>query len=209
MKITVFGANGRVGSLVVEDLLKQGHEVIAFVHGSNTFENNVDLTVIQGDIYSYEDVKKALVGSSCVISALGSWGTPKKDILSEGMKNVIPAMNELGIKKIVSLTGAGCSVFGVKPTMYEKISRIPLVILAPKIVKDAESHIKQLHQSKLDWTVLRSPVMNNRGNAMSYKLADKLPMPWATINRNSVAKALIELLDNKKFINKSPYIKRS
>jgi putative NADH-flavin reductase len=112
MKITVFGANGNVGRLVVENALHQGHEVIAFIHGDNPFKASDKLSVIKGDIYNQKDVEKALNGSQAVISTLGSWGTPNKNILSAGMKNIIPKMQDAGINRIISLTGAGCNPNG-------------------------------------------------------------------------------------------------
>lgn len=203
MNITVFGANGRVGRLVVAEALDSGHKVTAFVHGINPFEENLNLTIIQGDIYSFNDVKNALMGNECVISTLGSWGTPNKDILSKGMSNIVPAMKELGINRIISLTGAGCRAYGFEASLLEKLSRVPLVVIAPKIVKDAEKHIKILYESNLDWTVLRSPVMNNKGDKMSYKIVNTCPMLWATINRESVSLALLDLVESENY-NKLP-----
>jgi putative NADH-flavin reductase len=208
MQITVFGANGRVGKLVVAEALKKGHKVTAFVYGDNPFKENLNLKIIHGDIYNFKDVKDSLVGSDSVISALGSWGTPKKDILSAGMNNIVAAMKELKINRIVSLTGAGCREYQANTSLLEKLSRIPLILLAPKIVKDAESHIKILYESNLDWTVVRSPVMNNWGNPNNYKLEKSCPMPWSTINRQSVALSLIELVLKNKSEIRCPYIRR-
>ena len=209
MNITVFGANGRVGSLVVAEALKKGHKVTAFVHGNSLFEDNPILSIVKGDVYNLDDVKNALSGSDCVISTLGSWGTPKKDILSMGMSNIVPAMKELGIKRIVSLTGAGCRAYKAETSMVEKLSRIPLVLLAPKILKDAEKHMKILNESNLDWTVLRSPVMNSSGDKMAYNIVNKYPVPWATINRESVSLALLKLVESDDY-NKLPlFIQRA
>jgi putative NADH-flavin reductase len=209
MQITIFGANGRVGSLVVTEALKLGYSVTAFVYGSNSFEDDKNLKVVQGNIYNLEDVKTALQGSDCVISTLGSWGTPKKDILTEGMKNIIPAMQKLGINKIISLTGAGCNPIGVKLSFIDKLNRLPLRLVAPKVLNDAEDHMQQLYESGLDWTILKSPVMNRRGNPNNYKLEKSCPMPWVTINRESVAKAIVEIVGNDNFVKQSPYIKRA
>ncbi|HPQ82616.1 MAG TPA: NAD(P)H-binding protein, partial [Candidatus Saccharimonas sp.] len=60
MNITVFGATGHVGSLVVEKLLAGGHNVSAFTHGTHHFEDNTRLRIIPGDIHKSEDVEKAL-----------------------------------------------------------------------------------------------------------------------------------------------------
>lgn len=46
MNITVFGATGHVGSLVVEKLLAGGHNVSAFTHGTHHFADNTRLRII-------------------------------------------------------------------------------------------------------------------------------------------------------------------
>lgn len=207
MQITVFGANGKVGSHVVRGLLDRGYTVVAFIHGSHQFSENPNLKIVQGDIYSADDVKRALVGSEVVVSALGSWGTPKKDILTEGMKNIIPAMQDANITRIVSLTGADARVKGDQLSVIHRISRSLLGFVAPKVLHDGEEHIRLLQESALQWTVLRSPVMNERGTPM-YKLSNSRPMPWTTIHRRAVAEALINQINATSELQKCPYLSR-
>ena len=78
MQITIFGANGKVGSLVVEMALQKGLHVVAFSHGKSLFTPSDNLRIVQGDVYNAADVSSALSGSDVVVSTLGSWGTPKK-----------------------------------------------------------------------------------------------------------------------------------
>lgn len=205
MKITVFGANGRVGRLVVEEALELGYQVVAFIHGSNPFDENSSLTIVQGDIYNAEDVKKALQNSLVAISTLGSWGTAKKDILSEGMKNIIPAMQELGINRIITLTGAEARANGDKLSIVHRLMHTFVTVMAVKVLKDSETHIQLLEKSNLDWTILRSPIMKENSSS-KYQLSDKRPLPWQTINRDSVVKAIINQIKSKKFLRKSPFI---
>ncbi len=208
MRITVFGANGRVGSLVVGQCLDTGHYVTAFVHGSSTFPKHKNLQVVQGNIYHPADVAKAIDGSEVVISALGSWGTPKKDVLTVGMRHVIPAMQARGITRIISLTGADALATGDSISLLTKLSRPALLLLAKKILIDGEQHIKLLEQSRLAWTVIRSPVMTERGDPNKFRLSHTRPFPWHTINRHSVAQAMVTQLDSDGFLQKAPFIKR-
>ncbi len=206
MQITVFGANGRVGRLVVADALKRNLSVNAFIHGDNPFTPNDKLQIFQGDIYNGKDVASSLVGSDAVISTLGSWGTPNKDILSAGMRNIIPAMQSVGIDRIISLTGSGCESSSDSFSFTQFFSRLPLMLVAPKILKDAEEHIKLLENTDLIWTIIRSPVMSDKGNEKKFRLTTKCPLPWAKINRKSVAIAMLDSLENAKHTNQAPFI---
>lgn len=86
-----------------------------------------------------------------------------------------------------------------------------LLALSPakKILEDGEKHIKLLEKSDLNWTVLRSPIMNDKGNAKEYLLTGIRPMPWKTINRYSVAIAMIEILKSGEYSKQAPYIVRN
>ncbi len=209
MVVTVFGASGKVGRLVVEKLLSGGHEVIAFTHSSSLTEA-ANLKIVQGDIHNEQDVKKAIGGSDLVISALGSWGTKEKNIVSSGMSNIIEAMNESKIKRLISLTGSDAETSDDQVTFTSRLMH-KLISLSParKILSDGEKHIKLLESSPLDWTVLRSPVMNNRGKPNHYRVSMSKPRIHDTINRQSVAQAMIDLIDNKQYYRKAPYITRS
>jgi putative NADH-flavin reductase len=212
MRITIFGAGGQVGRLCVEQALTSGCQVVAFAHSEPNFDSNPYLKVLRGDVHNKEDVYKALEGSDLVLSALGSWGTPNKDILASAMRNIIPAMSANRITRIISLTGSAARVKGepgglMRNMSHSILSNMPIKG-ANKVIEDAEDHIRLLHLSGLDWTVIRAPVMNNRGDPDKYIIGPSRPKPWGTINRLSVALSMIELAKNNKEIGRCPYINR-
>lgn len=208
MQITVFGASGKVGRMVVAEALSRGHKVVGFVHSDPNLPGNKRFRVVQGDIYDAGAVAEAIEGSGAVISALGSWGTPRKNVLKSAMPNIIPAMQEHGVKRIISLTGHGANAPGDKFEPLHIISRWVLVILAPKILHDGETHIEQLAASDLDWTVIRSSLMEEHGDPHKFSLTMKRPLPLAVIHRKAVASCLVDLAETTKFNKQSPFILR-
>jgi len=208
MQITLFGASGKVGSLVLAGALEKGYRVVAFTHSKNLEINHPNLVTVQGDIYNNQSVTEAIKGSDVVISTLGSWGTPKKDILSSAMANIVPAMESMGIKRVISLTGAAAKTSTDKFRLIDNLNRSLLKLVSSKVLKDGEIHINLLEKSQLDWTIVRSPVMNNSGNPSKYKLIIKSSLPWQTINRKSVADAMIKLIDDQNFLKTAPFIVR-
>lgn len=209
MQITVFGASGKVGSLVVEEALRRGYTVVAFVHSHDLFSPSGKLIVIKGDIYDSADVAGALKGSDAVISCLGSWGTSKRNVLTAGMQAIVPVMVEQKIKRIVTLTGSGA----VDPNMLPSSSHKALMrLLAPfpagKVFGDGEKHMRLLAESDLDWTTIRSPIMNNFGKS-TYQLGSKPQGPLATINRKAVATCMLDQLEIKENIHSAPIIRRA
>jgi putative NADH-flavin reductase len=205
MQITVFGANGKVGQLVVERLLADGHSVVAFVHQQSAFEPSEQLKIIKSDVHNAAFVEAALRGSGAVVSALGSWHTPTKDILSSAMNNIIPAMQKQGVRRIVSLTGSAAWAPGDNITFSNKMQHRLFSLGAKAILRDAEKHLEALHASKLDWTVLRSPVMRDKPDP-GYELNGDLPGIFETIPRESVARALVDQLTDARFLQLAPHI---
>jgi putative NADH-flavin reductase len=208
MNIVVFGANGKVGSLVVAKAIDVSHKVVAFVYGAHNLTVHQNLRIVQGDIYDARSVEDAIMDSDVVISALGSWHTPQKNILTKGMQNIIPAMQKHSIKRIISLTGHDARWDKDTLSVIHRLSHLLLAVISPKILYDGEKHIELLDQSGLDWTVLRSPVMNQLGKQY-YRLTTKRPMPWLTINRSCVAQALVDQCKSKTYIKSAPYLTRS
>lgn len=206
MTVTVFGASGRVGQLIVRRLLEQGESVVAFVHSKNTLQHHPNLSVVQGDIHSLDDVSRALKSSDAVMSALGSWGTESKDIVSSGMRTILPAMEKANIERIVSLTGTEAWLDNEDHTIMQKVSHLVFTRIASAIIKDGEAHMRLLVDSQANWTVLRSPAMTSTGNSGNYVVSLRAPKPWATAHREDVAAAMIEQLSDQTYIHKAPFI---
>jgi putative NADH-flavin reductase len=206
MQVTVFGASGRVGRQVVLLALEQEHTVRAFVHSHDPFKSQPGLTVIKGNVRDEKAVVAAINGSQAVIVALGSWGTKSKNVVSSGTRLIIPAMRSQGLKRIVTLTGSGARWSGDKPGFWGSIGRLFLKILAPKILRDGEEHLRLLEASNLVWTSVRSPAMSN-GKFTGYKLSLQSPPLWARISRQAVAHSLIDLADNGEYPRQAPFLR--
>ncbi len=207
MQITVFGASGKVGRRVVRLALQDGCTVVAFVHRHSRLPEHPKLRVVQGDVRNPGDVEKALKGSRAVISCLGSWGRGPKDVLTAGMSVIIPEMESLKIKRIVSLTGADALLPDQNPEGVHALTHGLMQALAGKILFDGERHLRMLAESSLAWTVLRAPRMNNFG-AQTRRLTLYPLSPLASIRRQQVAESLLEQLKRTKTIGKAPYISR-
>ena len=205
-QITVFGASGQIGRRVVALLLERGYKVVAAVHGHNPLPAHEYLTVMTVDIYDTASVERALHGSDVVMSALGSWGTKRKDILTVGVQHIIPSMEKLQIGRIISLTGADARAAGDKMGIIHRLTHLALSIVAPKILKDGERHIDMLQSSSLEWTIVRSPIMSSANNVGYGVLSLHRPLPWQRISRQYVAEAMVRSVEDDEWVRQAPYI---
>ena len=69
--ITIIGATGNTGLCLVKQALDAGHIVKALVRNPEKLTTNENLSVTQGNVTNYNDVKASLEGSTDVLVSLG------------------------------------------------------------------------------------------------------------------------------------------
>ena len=207
MQVTVYGASGKVGRLVVAELLADQHTVVAFVHQRNPFVGQTGVSVVSGSVDEPAAVALAAAGSQVLISTLGSWGTTTKTVVSTGTQAIIAAAQKHHIRRVITLTGASAFCSADTPTTSDRLTHQLLNLLAPKILRDGEQHLQLLEASALDWTALRSPAMLGFGPA-KYQLVAKLPSLLATIPRRAVVQAIIDQVRSTDSYKQAPVIRR-
>lgn len=107
MKITIFGATGNIGKLLVKQAIDEGHEVVAYVRDSSKIANYKyqNLSVVEGQLNEYKKIESAIEGADAVMSMLGPAMTGKVVgmPISEGTQNIVNAMEKLGVKRLIAI----------------------------------------------------------------------------------------------------------
>ncbi|WP_079505049.1 NAD(P)-dependent oxidoreductase [Mesobacillus jeotgali] len=151
MNILVLGATGRVGSQIVTYALQDRHHVIVLVRSPEKIQmDNENLTIITGNVLNKEDIVRAMYGIDIVISALNTDGTTT---LSGSMPLIIEAMENEGIKRIITIGTAGILQSKTTPNSLRYQSSES----KQKSTRAAKEHHKvydMLKQSTLDWTIV-------------------------------------------------------
>ncbi|MGW7427779.1 NAD(P)-dependent oxidoreductase [Streptomyces sp. NPDC054813] len=76
-KIALFGANGTIGSRVLDEALRRGHQVTAVVRDpAKLTKSDPDLIVVTGDVLDPESVAEVARGQDAVVSAVGGGDGP-------------------------------------------------------------------------------------------------------------------------------------
>ena len=101
MKLVVFGSTGGIGSKVVEQALAAGHEVTAVARQPSAITiRHERLKVIAGDVLDERSVRGPIVGQDVVVSALGARDLKPTSIYSEGVANIMQAMQAAQVRRI-------------------------------------------------------------------------------------------------------------
>jgi putative NADH-flavin reductase len=163
MRITVFGANGGTGRLLVAQAANAGHEVTAVTRHPDAFPLRHDnLTVFAGDVTNVDDAHAAIRGSDVVLSTLGlPYGRKPISIYSVGTANIVTAMNAAGIRRlaVVSSSATDPAVRHLDSGggfFFEKVLK-PVIgkTLGKTLYDDMLRMEKLVRASDLDWTIVR------------------------------------------------------
>ncbi len=207
MKICIFGADGRTGVEVVKYAKSQGVEVVALVYSdaSNSyFPSGVEVKI--GNILDYSSVYEAVRGADVVISVVGHIKGSDPLVQTKGMINIVKAMEALQVRRLLSLTGTGARVKNDTPSVVDRVLNMLVRLIDPDRIQDGIEHVHVIQSSNLDWTVVRVLKLNkNESEIDKYTLTDGGGAELGT-SRKKVARVLVDLIHDKKYIGKLPVI---
>ena len=120
MKIAIIGANGKSGSNLVQEALKQGYDVTGFAR--NKEYKNGDVKVVYKDVFELS--KADLVGFDAVISAFAAWTPETFGLHKKVAKHLADALS--GTKtRLLAIGGAGTLYVDDKQTMVMDTPSFP------------------------------------------------------------------------------------
>ncbi|KAJ9578777.1 hypothetical protein L9F63_004985 [Diploptera punctata] len=191
-RILIFGATGSVGLHVTELALKKGFQVRVLVRDINTLPENLrdKVHVIQGDVTKLSDVQKAVEGQDAVVVVLGT----RTDLgpttaMSDGMKNIVSAMEEKGLEHVSVCISA---------FLFYEPEKVPARF--KDVTDDHRRMLDVLKASKgLKWVAILPPHFTDEPSSKYTVSHDS--MPGRVIARCDLANFLLESLSTPEHYN--------
>jgi len=201
-KIIIFGASGRVGQRLVEYALAENYLVSAFVRKESRINiTNEKLRIVNGDVFHVKEVEKAVEGQDIVLSALSGRSTkPDYSVLSVGMKNIIAGMEKFGVRRILSVAGAGV----LEDKEYGLRRNRPNYPEIFKLVSAENWKVYEfLQTTQIDWTMVCAPEMPNETRTGIYRTATEyLPDGGRRISVEDVADFMLKNIKTETIFRK-------
>ncbi len=205
MKLALIGANGKIGSRILEEALYRGHLVRGIARNPDLTIMKKGLTWIKADALNPDALSDAIGGCDALISAFGiDWHRPETYYLfNDVAKSIILASKKAGVNRIINVGGAGS---------LEVAPGIQLVD-TPSFPENwragANEQRKSLEifrgETELDWTFF-SPAIIIEPGPRTGKFRIGKDSPVFDENGNSIisyddyAAALIDELEKPRFI---------
>lgn len=198
MKLTVFGASGAIGGLVVRQALDAGHKVTAVVRAASTFDlDRPGLEVVRvPELTDPSALEPALDGTDAVISGIGPRSRKDTSVASSTTRVILAALEASRVRRFAAVSAAPV----VPPAPGDSwINRSVMHPLISKVLRDIYADLVRMEddirRSGIDWTVVRPPRLTNKPLTGRYRTAINGNVPRGyTISRADVAHAMLALL---------------
>ena len=207
MRVAIFGASGRTGRPLVEQALAVGHEVRALVRDPSKLRvGHERLVVIRGDVLDAAKVEETVDGTDAVLSALGQTKASPKDVQTRGTENIVAAMEKHGVRRLVSLTGAGVRDPRDEPKLVDRVITFLLRRLQPDVLEDGVRHAGVIRLSGLEWVIVRGPRLTEGPKKGEYRVGMVGKNSGTQISRADLAEFMLGQLTADTHLRQMPVV---
>lgn len=207
MKLLIIGATGGTGRKLVAEALAAGHDVTALVRNPHKIGTRHErLRLVQGDILNPDSVDVAVVGQDAVLSSLGTKSIfGRVVIFSEGTRNLLNAMTNHGVRRLICITGIGAGDSrGQAGFLYDKFV-LPLFL--KRIYDDKDRQEDLIRRSDRDWVIVRPGFLTNGPATRNYRvLTDLTGVTVGRISRADVAAFMLGQLQSDRYLRRTPVL---
>ena len=174
-KVIILGASGNIAKHVIDILIKEDHIHLTLFLRSTKRLKNKDVSsarIIEGDVLNYNQLKEAIKGQDIVYANLAG-------DLETMAKNIVSAMGETGVKKIIFISSIG---------IYD----VPL----NSLLKRYRYATDVIEASDLEYTILR-PTWFTNANEVAYETTRKgEPEKGSVISQKSLATLITKIIES-------------
>ena len=163
MKVAVFGATGGTGSLLAQGALLRNHELTALVRNRSKLEALDAVAgrarIIDGNALDERAVALAVAGQDAVLFALGPRTLAADPLLERAGSNVVAAMRQAGVPRLIVLGAAGSLRDSGK--YLSAVTRLGFAAFKATILRNPmrmQARLQQIVESSgLEYTVVLPP----------------------------------------------------
>jgi putative NADH-flavin reductase len=205
MKMVLIGVTGPSGRSLLEQTLANGHKVTAIARDpAKITVRHPNLLTLKGDVFSAPSLVEGFADNDLIISCVGVSNPMQArrgtTVYSAGTRNIVEAMHQTHIKRIIAVSSAGVAPRKGAPIIYKLIVKPFFLEPAYRDMRLMESF---LSNTELNWTLVRPPLLTADPLHSDYRLMpdhnfdDDRPLP-----RASLAHFLVNEAESPHFIKR-------
>jgi len=194
MRLAIFGAENGTGRLITEEALAAGHEV--HTHAADPRDYPLDpreydrLRVVEGDAFDVPSVEEMVRDADAVCSAIGvSSDRPPGVTPSDGTANVLTAMEQFLVPRIVSATAAGVGDGADRAGLGTRLR----ALFDRERFSDLARQERLVRESDREWVIVRPARLTNGPRTNEYRAGSDVETGLrSTLSRADLAAFMIE-----------------
>lgn len=213
-KLLILGASGGCGTWAVQIAKERGYQVRVLVRASTRYDAPEGVEVIRGEVLDFETLNRAMKGQELVVSCLGikrknqanPWSevVSPTDLAQRSAKNIVKAMSNHQIQRIVAVSAAGVG------DSFTKMTPLIKLLIQKSNVRVTFSDFKNMEdilaQSNLDSLAVRPVGLVDKVSNKQPKLIEQFKMT-SQISKYDVAKWMMDAIERpNRFTNKTEMI---
>ena len=204
MRVAVLGATGGTGRLVVDELVRRGHEVVALTRGAPP-DGRPSVRWVTGDARDSSAVEELVRGADAVVSALG----PRRGdstLHRELAPRLTAAMRAAGVQRFVGVSGAGIDVPGDRKSRRDRVISALVRRFGGEAVRDKAVEHEHWAGSDLDWTLVRPPrLVDGPASGRVEHSASRSPRR-TSLTRADLASFVVDLVEQPQYVRQAPLV---
>jgi putative NADH-flavin reductase len=196
MRLTILGATGGIGRLLLASALDQGHQVTAFARAPEKItRKDSSLHLIGGDLFHAGQMTAAIRGSDAVLSAFGPVLLRPTHQRRDFGRTLVEALRAASVDRFIHVSTAflfrdgGLLINVMANTFFRNVT------------VDSRDCEGEMAQPDLAWTIVRPPrLLDAPPNGRSRIVSGHLPRGGFAIPRADVASFMLQEAVNPRFV---------
>ncbi|HUK74249.1 MAG TPA: NAD(P)H-binding protein [Nitrososphaerales archaeon] len=204
-RLTVFGATGDTGRLIVQLAVARGQRVTVLVRDRSKLGGLTE--VVEGSVLDAAAVDRAIPrGTDAVLSALGQTRGSPADLETVALANIVQSMRKNGVKRLVVLANTAIGDPRDDPTASQRLFRWLAKVFRRSTYNDSLTKGPVVRNSGLDWTIVRTSLLTNSSPKGRVRVGVLGRGTGVRVSRNDMAEFMLNCAVQGRYIGESPYI---
>jgi putative NADH-flavin reductase len=162
--------------------------------------------LVKADVMDQHAIAPALADADTVVSVLSGPGRAASSVWSDSTRSIVQAMREASLRRYIAITGSMLDTTGDSP-FFRYIGKP----IARRALKGSANDMRRaehlIHESGLDWTIIRVPRLTDKPARGRYRIAFERNVPREfSLARADLATCTLALLADDATIRRHLFV---
>ncbi|MDS0301315.1 NAD(P)H-binding protein [Halogeometricum sp. S1BR25-6] len=203
MRLAVFGATGGAGREFTKRATAEGHEIRALTRSTGRLSTDDAIVAVEGNVLVPENVSETVTDADAVVCLLGRTGDNPRDVVSSGTENILTAMNEQGVNRLVALTSMGLGASVRQVPWYVRLANATVL---HDLMVDKARQEELVAGSDVKWTIVRPGGLTDGPPTGEFVHGVDVDATAGPISRADVAAFLLQVVQTDAYVREMPVV---